>query len=127
MNSETVPTDINGMFWAHLFVTSLAWIGPFLFWWPLMLFAFCLIQLQYKLFNRCLMNKGHALEEVDNNTFYHFLLTKSGFKLDKQRVKFVVRERLNIFLGLFTIFWQVILGFAPLFSFYYYYTKLGLF
>lgn len=117
MNSETVPTDINSMFWAHLFVTSLAWIGPFLFWWPLMIFAYCMVQLQYKLFNRCIMNKGHALEEVDNNTFYHFLLTKAGFRLRKDRVKFVVRERLNIFLGLFAILWQVILGFAPLISF----------
>jgi len=117
MNLETVPTDINGMFWAHLFVTSLAWIGPFLFWWPLMIFAYCMVQLQYKLFNRCIMNKGHALEEVDNNTFYHYLLSKAGFTFRKDRVKFVVRERLNIFLGLFTILWQVILGFSPMISF----------
>jgi len=114
MNSDTAHTEINSMFWAHLFITSLAWIGPFLFYWPLMLFAYCMVQLQYKLFNKCLMNEGHALAEEDNNTFYHFILTKAGFRLDKKRVKFVVRKRLNIFLGLFVILWQVVLGFGPL-------------
>ena len=127
MNSETVPTDINSMFWAHLFVTSLAWVGPFLFWWPLMLFAYSLVQLQYKLFGKCLMNDGHALEEVDHNTFYHYLLSKVGFRLEKKRVKFVVRKRLNIFLGLFAILWQVVLGFAPLISFLQYFNKLDFF
>jgi len=127
MNSETVPTDINSMFWAHLFVTTLAWVGPFLFWWPLMLFAYSLVQLQYKLFGKCLMNDGHALAEVDNNTFYHYLLSKVGFRLEKKRVKFVVRKRLNIFLGLFTILWQVVLGFAPIISFLHYFNKLDFF
>jgi len=127
MNSETVPTDINSMFWAHLFVTTLAWVGPFLFWWPLMLFAYSLVQLQYKLFGKCLMNDGHALAEVDNNTFYHYLLSKVGFRLEKKRVKFVVRKRLNIFLGLFTILWQVVLGIAPLISFLQFFNKLDFF
>ncbi len=114
VHSEITPSTINGMFWAHLFVTSLAWIGPFLFWWPLMIFAYCMVQLQYKLLNKCIMNEGHALKEENNNTFYHFLLTKMGFRLDKSLVKFVVRKRLNIFLGLFVILWQVVLGFKPL-------------
>ena len=114
MKSDTAHTEINGMFWVHLFVTSLAWLGPFLFSWPLMLLAYGIVQLQYKLFNKCLMNEGHALAEEDNNTFYHYILTKVGFRLDKKRVKFVVRKRLNIFLGLFVILWQVGLGFGPL-------------
>ena len=114
MKSNTAHTEINGMFWVHLFVTSLAWIGPFLFSWPLMLIAYCVVQLQYLMFNRCLMNEGHDLAEEDNNTFYHYILTKLGFHLDKKRVKFVVRKRLNIFLGLFVVLWQIGFGFGPL-------------
>lgn len=117
MKAETANSDINGMFWAHLFVTTLQWIGPILFWWPLMIFAYCLVQFQYKVFGKCLMNEGHALVEEGHNTFYHYLLSKVGFQLDKKRVKFVVRKRLNYFLGLFAILWQVILDFNPLISF----------
>ena len=127
MKSENTHTEINGMFWAHLFVTSLQWIGPILFWWPLMLIAYGMVQLQYNFFGRCLMNEGHALEEADHNTFYHYLLTKLGLDLDKKTVKFVVRERLNFFLGLFTLIWQLVLGFAPLISFVYYFNKLDFF
>ena len=114
MKSDTAHLELNGMFWVHLFVTALAWIGPFLFSWFLMIFAYALVQLQYLLFNRCLMNEGHALAEEDSNTFYHYLLTKMGFRLDKKLVKFVVRKRLNIFLGLFAVLWQVGLGFMPI-------------
>jgi len=114
VHTETATTSINGMFWVHLFCTSLAWIGPFLFSWPLMIFAYIMVQLQYKLLNRCLMNESHSLKEENSNTFYHYLLTKIGFKLDKKVVKFVVRKRLNFFLGLFAILWQVVLGFEPL-------------
>ena len=117
MSTEAAKLEINGMFWVHLLVTSLAWLGPFLFSWYLMIFAYTLVQLQYQVFNRCLMNEGHDLGEEDDKTFYHYIFTKMGMTLERKAVKFFVRQRLNYFLGAFTIFWQVYLGFEPLLFF----------
>jgi len=117
MNTKAASTEINSMFWMHLFVTSLAWVGPFLFSWYLMLIAYSLVQLQYQVFNRCLMNNGHALNEENYQTFYHYLFTKMGMTLDRKMVKFFVRQRLNYFLGAFAVFWQVYLDINPLLFF----------
>ena len=116
-STEAAKLEINNMFWVHLFVTSLAWIGPFLFSWYLMIFAYILVQLQYQVFNRCLMNEGHDLIEDNDKTFYHFIFTKMGMTLERKAVKIFVRQRLNYILGAFTIFWQVYLGFEPLLFF----------
>ncbi len=117
MNSKAASTKINGIFWFHLFVTSLAWLGPFLFSWYLMVFAYAIVQLQYQVFDRCLMNEGHSLGEEEDKTFYHYIFTKMGFKLNRKPVKHFVRKRLNYFLGAFALFWQVYLGFKPLLFF----------
>ncbi len=51
-STEAAKLEINGMFWAHLFVTSLAWVGPFLFSWYVMIVAYICVQMQYQLFNQ---------------------------------------------------------------------------
>ncbi|MEM6316464.1 MAG: hypothetical protein AAF960_02280 [Bacteroidota bacterium] len=116
-STEAADLEINGMFWVHLFVTSLAWVGPFLFSWYLMIIAYILVQMQYQVFNRCLMNEGHALGEEDHKTFYHYIFTKMGMTLERRAVKVFVRQRLNYILATFAIFWQVYLGFQPLLFF----------
>ncbi|MFK7934180.1 MAG: hypothetical protein AB8G22_11775 [Saprospiraceae bacterium] len=115
--SNSLHTEINSHFFAHLFVTSLAWFGPFLFSWYLMLIAYCVVQLQYKIFSKCLMNVGHGLDDAGDDTFYAYLIEMMGFKPNRKRVKFIVRERLNIFLAAFTILWQIVLDFQPLLFF----------
>ena len=82
-----------------------------------MIFAYILVQLQYQVFNRCLMNEGHDLIEENDKTFYHFIFTKMGMTLERKTVKIFVRQRLNYILGAFAIFWQVYLGFEPLLFF----------
>lgn len=116
-STEAAKLEINGMFWVHLFVTSLAWVGPFLFSWYLMILAYIGVQMQYQVFNRCLMNEQHELGEEDHNTFYHYIFTKMGMTLERRSVKIFVRERLNYILGGLAIFWQVYLGFEPLLFF----------
>ena len=117
MSTEAAKLEINRMFWVHLIVTSLAWVGPFLFSWYLMVVAYLLVQMQYQVFNRCLMNEGHDLAEDEDKTFYHFIFTKMGMTLERRTVKIFVRQQLNYFLGAFTIFWQVYLDFEPLLFF----------
>ncbi len=116
-STEAAKLEINGMFWVHLFVTSLAWVGPFLFSWYLMILAYICVQMQYQIFNRCLMNEGHELGEEDHNTFYHYLFTKMGMTLTRKGVKVFVRERLNYILAVIAVVWQVYLGFEPLLFF----------
>ena len=116
-STEPAKLEINAMFWVHLFVTSLAWVGPFFFSWYLMIIAYIGVQMQYQFFKRCLMNERHELGEEDNNTFYHYIFTKMGMTLERSTVKIFVRERLNYILGAFAIFWQVYLGFEPLLFF----------
>jgi len=116
-STEAASLEINGMFWAHLFVTSLAWVGPFLFSWYLMIIAYICVQMQYQIFNRCLMNEGHQLGEEEHNTFYHYLFTKMGMTLTRKGVKKFVRERLNYILAVVAVVWQVYLGFEPLLFF----------
>lgn len=82
-----------------------------------MLIAYCVVQLQYKIFSKCLMNVGHGLDDAGDDTFYAYLIELAGFKTNRKRVKFIVRERLNIFLAAFTILWQIILDFEPLLFF----------
>lgn len=116
-STEAAKLEVNGMFWAHLFVTSLAWVGPFLFSWYVMLFAYICVQMQYQIFNRCLMNEGHELGEEDHNTFYHYIFTQMGMTLERRAVKKFVRERLNYILAVIAVIWQVYLGFEPLLFF----------
>ncbi len=118
MKNVRTPTSIriNTIFWMHLFVTMLSWLGPFLFWWPLIITAYVIVHLQFAFFGRCLMNKGHHLieEEEEDYTFYAFLLESLGWQPDRKTVKLVVRKLLYIFLTLITILWQIGLGVKPL-------------
>lgn len=103
------------MFWLHLTVTILAWIGPFLFSWRLMVLAYLMVLAQFYFFNRCLMNARHDLAEENDNTFYAFLLERAGFRPNRKILKFFIRKILYLLLALFTLVWQVGLGFRPLF------------
>lgn len=108
--SQTTNVEYNGMFWAHLLVMVLAWAGPFLIWWPVMLLAYIAVQFQYRFFNRCLMNEAHALHEQDDYyTFYAWIFEQMGFKPNRKRLKFYVRNVYNYCLGTFTVIWQVVL------------------
>lgn len=103
-------TEINATFWLHLLVTILAWVGPFLFSWQLMVLAYGLVQLQFWFFGKCLMNEQHDLKEEDNYTFYAYLLEYLGFNFDRKIVKNIVRNGLYIFFGIFAYCWQAVLG-----------------
>lgn len=105
---------LNAGFWVHALVTSLAWIGPFLFNWKVMLIAYLLVFLQHTFLGKCILNNSHGIEEKDNNTFYSFVFETLGFQPNKKQLHFIARKILMPVLSLFTVFWQVYLGFSPL-------------
>lgn len=102
-------------FCAHLTLLLLTWVAPFWFSWPLVLLAYGMVQLQFFVFGRCLMNKGHALSEENDATFYGYLLDKLGFQFNPRVLKIWVRRWIYVGLGIVAVWWQVVLGYAPVF------------
>lgn len=112
---QKISSKHNFMFWFHLLITSLAWVGPFLFSWQIMCVAFTIILLQFLVFDRCLLNKTHDLSHVEeDSTFYSYLLEEVGIKTNRKRLKVFVRKYLYFILGFFAYAWQELLGFKAL-------------
>ncbi|MFK7809125.1 MAG: hypothetical protein AB8F74_15085 [Saprospiraceae bacterium] len=97
------------IFWVHIVLVFIAWFGPFIFWWPLMVAGYSIIQLQFYVYKACLMNGMHGLEEQDDTTFYSHVFEYMGYRPDRKKLKFFIRQVIYIVLALFTIFWQVYL------------------
>jgi hypothetical protein len=116
MSNTKVHSSHNFAFWFHLLITFLAWVGPFLFWWPLMVTAYGVVLLQFLIFNRCLLNARHDLDtETDKDaTFYSYLFELVGYRPNRKTLKLIVRRYLYIILSAITLLWQVVLGFDPL-------------
>lgn len=105
---------LNTAFWFHLFITLLAWSGAFLFSWQLMVIAHLIVQMQFWVLGRCVVNKHHELDESDNYTFYAFLFESVGIYLNRDKLKWFIRNVLHTLLALLAVVWQVVLGYEPL-------------
>ena len=114
--AESSASKFNLVFWIHLLVLILGWSGPFLIDWRVMVVAYMAVQVQFIFFKRCLMNKGHELEDDDDATFYSFLLELFGMKVPRKPIKLVVRNGLYIFLALLAFTWQYVLGHKVMFT-----------
>jgi hypothetical protein len=109
---HTLKSEIA--FWLHLFVTLLAWVAPFLFSWQWSLPVYAAVMLQFAVFGRCLVNKEHQLAENDHATFYSYLFEKLGFKPNRHRLKFYVRNVYYPVLATVAIVWQEVWEWKPL-------------
>lgn len=112
--SRKYNSDLNLAFWFHLFITALAWVGPFLFSWYLMVSAYFIVMLQFLIFGRCLLNKSHGLEDSNNATFYSVLLDMLRLKHNPQKLKVWVRRYIYPILAVFTLILQLLLNWDPL-------------
>lgn len=113
VKTSTLP-KFNLAFWFHLLITLLAWLGPFLFSWYLMVSAYGIVLLQFLIFNRCLLNAAHDLDNDNDNTFYAHLFELLGFQPNKKVLRLWVRRYVYLILAAFTLFWQLGLDQAPL-------------
>ena len=104
------PLKVKTVFWAHVILVIVAWFGPFVFWWPLMIAGYLAVQLQFYIYNACWMNEPHDLDEADHITFYSHLFESWGFRPNRKKLKFFIRQILYIVLAIFTLYWQVWLG-----------------
>ena len=105
-------------FWLHFALIVVAWVGPFLFDWYLMVAGYGVVMIQFAIFNRCLMNNKHDLAEDGDMTFYAQLLEAAGFQFSRKRVKQIVRPWIYVFLSAFVITLQVLAGYTPLFHYH---------
>lgn len=112
MTTNTLKSEIA--FWLHLLVTLLAWVAPFLFSWKWSLPVYAAVMVQFAVFGRCLVNKHHDLSEDDHSTFYSHLFEKMGFRPNRRRLKFYVRNVCYPVLSAVAVVWQEALGVAPL-------------
>jgi hypothetical protein len=113
--SNAISTRYNFTFWLHLALTLFSWTLPFVVDWKLAVAAYVTVLMQFVLFNACLMNRGHALNDDGDDTFYAHLLEIAGIRLNRKKVKTFVRFWKYILLAALAILWQPILGNDPLF------------
>lgn len=113
-SAKASTTSSRLWFWFHFLLVVLAWTGPFLFDWYLMVTAYGLVLLQFVVFNRCLVNAKHDLVEQDtDNTFYAELLESAGIHLPKKPLKYFVRTWLYVILGAIAFLIQVYGQYTP--------------
>jgi hypothetical protein len=103
--------------WLHIILVLIAWLGPFIFWWPLMVVGYLTIQLQFYIYKMCLLNRAHGLQEEDDTTFYSHIFEAWGFHPNRKKLKFFIRQVAYIVLAIFTVYWQVYLGYEHLLQF----------
>ena len=109
----TSHADINSIFIIHFILVIIAWVGPFVFPWYLMVLGYGLVVGQFFYYKRCLMNKSHGLDDSEEHTFYSHLFERIGLKPNRRKLKSFVRGYLYIILAVFTLFLQLGLGFQP--------------
>ncbi len=108
--SGSKSSTLNFTFWLHVVITFLAWVGPFIIDWRLMVVAYLVVQLQFIFFKKCLMNDGHEIEDDEDATFYSYVFSLIGIEIPRKPVKLFVRNGLYLCLGLFSFIWQYTLG-----------------
>ena len=114
-----IHTSHNWQFWVHVFITVLSWFATVLFSWYLVVPIYALVLLQFMVFNRCVMNGTHELNDGDDgdSTFYSYLLESLGVKTNRPKLKKFVRRYLYFVLTAIALTWQIVLNQQPLLFF----------
>jgi hypothetical protein len=111
---QSYSTKEKIYFFIHLLAVLVAWTGPFLFSWKIMIPLYFLISAQFIIFKSCLMNKHHGLDESDDHTFYAELFELLGFQPNRRKLKKFIRGYLHVILAIITLIWQLGLKIKPL-------------
>jgi hypothetical protein len=101
----------------HLLLVLLAWVGPLMVSWHIMLIAYALVLLQFAAFEKCLLNAQHGLmeDEDPDATFYSEIFVAVGISHNRKVLKKFVRSWLYPLLALWTVILQLFLGWqAPI-------------
>lgn len=116
--NKKLQGDFGLIFWIHLFLILIFIISPFFFAWQwILLFVFVFI-LQDKFFKNCVLTKAqlrHRDDIADDElSFYAYYFKKMGIKINPKKVKKYFAWTLLWLVFIFSLFWQIDLGNAPL-------------
>jgi|SRR5260221_11853694 len=91
----------------HFLLIIAAYLSPFFLDIKLIIIGFLLYHLQLKIFDECVLT---AIQfDTKKASFYHYYLTKLGFKLNKKKVMFVVGNIMPLIILLVAIVYQLVL------------------
>lgn len=107
----TSHATVNTVFIVHLILVVIAWTGPFIFPWYLMVLGYAVVVGQFLYYKRCLMNEAHGLDDSGDHTFYSHLFEKMGFSPNRKKLKDFVRGYLYVILAIFTLILQLGMGY----------------
>ena len=85
-----MKNDFGLLFWIHLILIILVWLSPFWLSWKLILFFIFLYYLQLVIFKGCLLTQSQFNIKGREMIFYHYYLTKFGFKIGKEKARIFV-------------------------------------
>ncbi len=80
----------KGIFLIHTFLSLIFVLAFILFSWYLIIIGIIIYYLQIFLIGNCILTNIEFNSSSKRNSWYHFYLTKLGFKLDRDKVNFFV-------------------------------------
>jgi hypothetical protein len=76
--------------------------------------VFVVVMIQFMIFDRCLMNSTHDLDDEKDTTIYSYVIEMLGYKVNRKVLRLWVRQYFYVILSAVAMIWQVILGVDPL-------------
>ena len=103
-------------FWLHLFLELVFIVSPFLFSWKLILLGVILLELQFVIFDGCLINKLHFSKDKEAVFLYPYL-KMLGVDISYQNVKMLMRYVVPVVILAVAILWQIVMKNVPIVNF----------
>jgi len=105
------------IFWAHLVLIICIYISPFIISWKLILLFIALYYFQLVMFGDCILTRRQFKTRKRSETFYHYYLSKLGFKLDRYRVRWTADYVIPWIILIAAIILQTLFSIFPIIKF----------
>ncbi len=103
-------------FWLHLFLELVFIASPFLLSWKLILLGIILLELQFLIFNGCLINKLHFSNDKEAVFLYPYL-KMLDIDISYQSAKILMRYVVPVVVLVVAILWQIVMKNVPIVNF----------
>lgn len=106
--------NYNLIFWVHLILILIALFSPLLFSWQYIIIGIILLWIEYYLLGNCILTQKQFGKNDKNMTFWYHIFLLLNKNVDKEKLKFFVRNILPIILLIISLLLQIILNYNPL-------------
>jgi len=113
MKPKKKVNEYGIVFWVHILFVIGAFGSPFFFNWIFVFVWIAILEIQFLIWDGCLLNK---LQFGDQRkvTFAHHYLSKLGIHISVKRMRHIMMYYVEILVFVVTVIWQLVLGFHPL-------------